>query len=55
MKQPSSRRIIKEKGKKFSQFFLHEKTEIAEGIGFEELDYEVEEKEIIEEDEKDGI
>jgi len=33
--------IIKEKGKKFSQFFLNEDSKMENGIGFEELDYEI--------------
>ena len=34
------------KGKKFSQFFSNEKNEMLDGIGFEELDYGGEEREI---------
>ena len=33
--------IIKQKGKKFSQFFSKEETKMENGIGFEELDYEI--------------
>ena len=33
----------RKKGKRFSQYFLKEKSETPYGIGFEELDYEVEE------------
>jgi Holliday junction resolvase len=41
----------RKKGKRFSQYFLKEKNETPDGIVFEELDYEVEER--IEEDEKE--
>jgi len=36
-----NQKIIKEKGKKFSQFFSKEENTIENGIGFEELDYEI--------------
>ena len=39
-----SAKQAQEKGKRFSQFFLGEKNEIADGIGFEELDYEEDEE-----------